>query len=244
MSWLDDIIAKVVRVNGAETVGRRALNLVAGPNVSLQATDDEAGGQTTVRISAGTGLGGVVSVDYPGLAPVIPEFAAVGDQLYWDGAAATWGNPQRLQTMMLGARAPHMTGWELDATDGCYVQSSAAVAGELVLPLSLSNARTITSFTLFVIRVTGSGTLPTVMPTVTLESRVTGAGPGGPAAWAAVPSTLVNSGTPSWPRRALVLTPTTPVVASGSHSYRLRLTGEAGTYAERLKLLDIAAVVS
>jgi|GEM_PF-6960056 len=57
MTWLRDLIAKVIRVDGTEMVDRRALHLEAGPGVTLEAQDRPAQHETRVKISM-DGVGG------------------------------------------------------------------------------------------------------------------------------------------------------------------------------------------
>src|SRR5690606_4290126 len=59
MTWLRDLIAKVIRVDGTEMVDRRALHLEAGPGVTLEAQDRPAQHETRVKISM-DGVGGEI----------------------------------------------------------------------------------------------------------------------------------------------------------------------------------------
>jgi hypothetical protein len=52
MTWLDDILGTVFRVNGTEVVSRRTVEFAAGPNVVLSHGDDAAGEKTVITIGA------------------------------------------------------------------------------------------------------------------------------------------------------------------------------------------------
>lgn len=170
-------------------------------------------------------------------APVLP---ADGDFPYydeqWDGIV--WGRPERIS--ILGARAPHMTGWQLDEADGCYVQSSAGVAGELILPLGFVTPAQLFELNVMVYRTTGTGAAPGTLPTATVERQLQSVGDGTPGAWVAAGFTWSLVGTAANRLHALRGTYGGYSPVAGA-AYRLRITGEAGTNAQPLKLLEVTA---
>lgn len=216
MSWLDDIIAKVVRVNGVESVGRRALNLVAGTGVTLTATDDELNGQTTVRVDT-TGGGG--------------------------------GSGSTVAEVLLAPRAPYMTGWELDASDGCYRQSSTAAGTWIAFPLSVRVGTSLTAALVRMQRAEDAATAPIVFASATLERRTLADGAGvPPTSWETVWSTTSygNDVPTVLPQRfsfSLSSASTAAHVVESGYEYRIRVFGESGTSARVVKLREFSVGV-
>lgn len=56
-SWLRAIISKIIRVDGSESINRRALHLKAGGNVELSVADSSVRDETVVTISVPDGVG-------------------------------------------------------------------------------------------------------------------------------------------------------------------------------------------
>lgn len=71
MSWLDDMLQKIVAVAGAVFPSRKIINLIAGSGVSIAAQDNAATGSTDVTIAAtGGGVPSHLTVDAAGLGRV------------------------------------------------------------------------------------------------------------------------------------------------------------------------------
>ncbi len=153
------------------------------------------------------------------------------DELAGGGSAA--------QSVIVGARAPSVIGWEIDGSDGCFRQSDAAAAGEINFPLSASSARTLNAVRVHYYRMVGDGTAPAVLPTLAVERRLITTGTGFPGAWIALASTTSYLPGPStYARRSLAATLDTPHVFDPAYAYRLRMTGESGANAQAIKILD------
>ena len=232
MSWLDDILGTVFRVNGAEVVTRRIVDFVAGPNVTLTQVDDSNSEKTVISIGAGSGIGGVVTALLAGLAP---SFTA-GTQgiLKTDGTTPSWSRVTAAlcgpDTVVASLAGPALSGWSVNATTGDLQQDSVAAAGSVALPVQGLVGRIVGSVSVALVGATHSA-LPVTMPKVRFERRSIASG-AAPGAWALVDGFAEATDAATLANYQLVHSVT--VTGSAGHTiaagyqYRLVVYGETG----------------